>query len=352
MAMQWKRGWRSWFTNGIVLVVAFVILFMVPVPYYIFQPGSALEVRPMIQLEGASNVEKGRFYMTTVSMREGNVIGYLLAHVDSRLELVPKEKVLGKGEDPEHYQYMQEEVMRESQQNAILAAYRQAGRSAKEQLLGVEVFRVLEGMPAAKVLKEGDIIRRVDDQKIDQTEDLLTYLGEKKPGEQVNLYYNRNGDQKEAKIKLSSLAASAGENRAGMGIEPVTLRKVEATPKVTIQADEIGGPSAGLMFSLEILNQLGRSDLTNGLGVAGTGTISPEGKVGQIGGIQHKIIAAERENVDIFFVPADEKPEDSNEKVAKATAEKMGSDMTLVPVHTLNEAVQYLERQKEGKKAS
>nr|WP_281261218.1 SepM family pheromone-processing serine protease [Desmospora activa] len=347
-----NRGWRSWFRGGIAMAIAFVILFMVPVPYYIVQPGSALEVRPMVQMEDTSNVEKGTFYMTTVSMREGNVIGYLLAHVDSWMDLVPKEDVLGQGEDPEHYQYMQEEVMRQSQQNAVLAAFRQAGRPAEERLLGVEVFRVLSGMPAAEALKEGDIIQQVDDHKIGQAEDLLTYLSEKKPGEQVQLLFNRNGDKEETTLTLASLAASGGEDRPGIGIEPVTLRKVETDPKVSIQADKIGGPSAGLMFSLEILNQLGDRDLTNGLQVAGTGTISPDGDVGQIGGIQHKILAAEREHADIFFVPADVEPQDSNEKKAKATAKELGSDMAIVPVHTLNEAVQYLDQQRGAQKTS
>ncbi|MDR6227261.1 SepM family pheromone-processing serine protease [Desmospora profundinema] len=352
MAIQTRGAWRSWLTGGILFVAAFVILFMVPVPYYIVQPGSALEVRPMIQVEDASNHEKGTFYMTTVSMREGNVVGYLASQVDSRLELVPKKDVLGQNGDPKRYQHVQEEIMRQSQYNAVLAAYREAGRPVEEKLLGVEVFRVLDGMPAAKVLKQGDIIQEADDRKIESAEELLAYLADKKPGERVRLVISRGGDKKEQELELASLAKSGGEDRPGIGIEPVTLRRVEAQPKVTIHADEIGGPSAGLMFSLEILNQLGDQDLTDGLRVAGTGTISPEGKVGQIGGIQHKILAAEKENADIFFVPADQGEQDSNEKKAKTTARKIGSDMAIVPVRTLKEAVQYLKEQEVAGRAS
>jgi PDZ domain-containing protein len=352
MVIHNREMWRTWLVGGMVLILVFVLLFMVPMPYYIVQPGSALEVRPMIQVEDTSHDEKGTFYMTTVSMREGNLFGTIASLLDPRLERVPRQEVLGKDGDPKRYQYMQTEIMKQSQNNAVLAAYREAGKPVKEKLLGVEVFRVLEGMPAAKVLKPGDIIQQADGHPIKSTEELLAYLDGKKPGERVRLLITRDGDKKEQELELASLAQSGGEDRPGVGIEPVTLREVEARPKVTIRADDIGGPSAGLMFSLEILNQLRDQDLTHGLRVAGTGTIDPEGKVGQIGGIHHKIVAAERENADIFFVPADQKKHHSNEKKAKETAREIGSDMAIVPVRTLKDAVRYLEAQESKPRAS
>ncbi|PTX61246.1 PDZ domain-containing protein [Melghirimyces profundicolus] len=346
----WYR--RTWVVTGLAVAVLFAILFMVPVPYYIVQPGSALEVRPMIRVEGTETREKGGFFMTTVSMREGNVLGILASRLDPRFELVPKDKVLMEGEDPEDYQRRQVEIMDRSQQNAVLAAFRETGKKVKEKLLGVRVFRVLKEMPAEKVLKEGDLITKVDGKKVRSSEELIAYLKGKSVGDKVQLQVKRKGDILVEEVKLGNLGKTGTKERPGIGIEPVTERKIQTDPKVTVQADDIGGPSAGLMFTLEIINQLTNGNLTHGYRVAGTGTITPEGKVGQIGGIQHKIIAAEEENVDIFFVPADTHPGDSNEKRAKETARKIGADLKLVPVENLEDALTFLEKQERKNQAS
>lgn len=351
--MEHSRPWyrRPWIITGGILAALFVLLFVIPMPYYIVQPGSALEVRPMIRVEGAKNREQGAIFMTTVSMREGNLLGVLASQFDSRYDLLPREQVLIEGEDPGEYQRRQREIMKQSQQNAILAAFRETGHPFKEQLLGIRVFRVLEKMSAAKVLKPGDTIHQVDGAPVKSSEEMIKYLSAKKVGETVRLEITRDGKQLSKEVKLGSLGKSGGRERPGIGIEPVTIRKVQTKPKVLVNAEEIGGPSAGLMFSLEIINQLENRDLTHGYLVAGTGTISPEGDVGQIGGIQHKIIAAEEEGADIFFVPADLYPEDSNEKQAIQTAKEIDADMKVIPVKTLEEALTFLEKQ-PVKKAS
>ena len=110
--------------------------------------------------------------------------------------------------------------------------------------------------------------------------------------------------------------------QVGIGIVPVTERRVQTKPAVRIRADHIGGPSAGLMFALEILNQLTPEDLTRGLKIAGTETLSAEGEVGQIGGVEQKVMAAEREGADLFFVPADVRPGDSNQSRRRGSCGK------------------------------
>ena len=91
-----------------------------------------------------------------------------------------------------------------------------------------------------------------------------------------------------------------------MGIGLVDDREIISDPKVKIKTESIGGPSAGLMFSLEIYNQLTKNDLTKGHSIAGTGTIDPDGTVGRIGGIDKKVVAADNEGAEIFFAPDDE----------------------------------------------
>lgn len=111
-----------------------------------------------------------------------------------------------------------------------------------------------------------------------------------------------------------------------------------------INAADIGGPSAGLMFSLEVYNQSVQGDLTKGYEIAGTGTIDMDGNVGQIGGIREKITAVNKAGMDIFFCPADINATDTNEKDVLDEAKKHGYTVKIVPVKTLQEAINYLEK--------
>ncbi|HJV30720.1 MAG TPA: S16 family serine protease, partial [Bacillales bacterium] len=108
------------------------------------------------------------------------------------------------------------------------------------------------------------------------------------------------------------------------------------------KTDEIGGPSAGFMFSLEIYNQLTKEDLTKGYQIAGTGTIASDGKVGPIGGIEQKIIAADKAGAEIFFAPNEEGSKHSNYRDALKTAKDIGTKMKIVPIDTFDDAIKYL----------
>jgi PDZ domain-containing protein len=207
-------------------------------------------------------------------------------------------------------------------------------------------------MPAEKVLKENDLIQAIDRQPVQTAEQLMQALKWRRPGERVHLRVIRNGKAREETVMLTRLPAVTGKTRAGIGIVPVTDRVVKTTPVVRLNAGDIGGPSAGLMFSLEIFNQLTPGDLTRGYRIAGTGTISPDGRVGQIGGVEHKVVAAEREGASLFFVPKDLLPGDNNAATAMATVRHLKLHMKVVPVATLQEAIRYLERLPERRKAA
>jgi PDZ domain-containing protein len=97
------------------------------------------------------------------------------------------------------------------------------------------------------------------------------------------------------------------------------------------------------MFALEVYNQLTEEDLTDGERIAGTGTIDEQGGVGPIGGIDKKVVAADNENIDVFFAPASDMASPSNYEIAKQTAENIGADMEIVPVESLDEALNYLK---------
>jgi len=343
-----RRRRRRWRALALAVLLLLTAAWFIPVPYYVLRPGSAVPVLQLVDVAGGDLREKGQFLLTTVTVREGNALEYLFARMIPGSKLVPRERMLEPGENPETYHLRQKEWMLLSQQDAIIAAFRHAGRPVREILLGVKVLRTLSGMPAERVLASGDRIVAVDGRPAKTVSQLLGMLKGKREGESVRLTLWRKGRKLERTVSLARFSPSGG-GQAGIGIVPVTERRVQTDPRVRIRADHIGGPSAGLMFALEILNQLTPGDLTRGLKIAGTGTISAEGEVGQIGGVEQKVMAADREGADLFFVPADVRPGDSNQSKAEAVAREIGSRMKIVPVHSLEEAVRYLKRMDAGR---
>ena len=155
-------------------------------------------------------------------------------------------------------------------------------------------------------------------------------------------------------ITLKEIPNSDG--RAGLGVQFEEDKKLTTDPEVEFLTSNIGGPSAGLMFTLEIMNQLMDEDLTKGYNIAGTGEMLEDGTVGRIGGADFKVIAAARKGVEIFFAPDDDLPEEvrsgkpgitTNYEEAVKMAEKIGTKMKIVPVRTVDDALDYLASLKE-----
>lgn len=342
-----KKRWGAFGFAFLLLLSALTAAWVIPVPYFVLRPGSAVPVFQFVDVEGGNLRKQGEFLLTTVSVSEGNALKYLYAWMVPGSKLVPREKILEPGENPDTYRLRQREWMALSQQNAILAAFRYAGRPVEEILLGVKVIQTLSGMPAEHELAFGDRIVAVDGRPTKSVSQLLRWLKGKREGESVRLTLCRKGRTLEKTLSLVPFSHGKGK-QAGIGIVPITERRLQTDPAVQIRADHIGGPSAGLMFSLEILNQLTHEDLTRGMKIAGTGTISAEGEVGQIGGVEQKVRAADREGADLFFVPADVHPGDSNQSEAETVVRQINSRMKIVPVHSLGEAVRYLKGLKKA----
>ncbi len=339
-----------WWLAGLLAVLLF--LFYLPLPYYVTRPGSAIELAPMIQVEGGTKDEKGAFMLTTVRMGEASPIWYLYSKISPDVELIDKDLVLGHGESDDDFTKRELEVMKGSQQLAEAVAFRHAGYPVKIENQGVIVMGTIEGLPAKNVLKVGDVITAIDQQKVTTTQELLDFLAKKKPGDTIQVTYQREGKEQTSPITLAPLPDEKGgpSNRVGLGIRPDNKQLIEIPKKVSISAEGIGGPSAGLMMTLEIYDQLKKEmDLTHGYRIAGTGTISADGTVGRIGGINHKIVAADRAGAEIFFAPNDPTTgdEESNYQEAVETAKRIGTKMTVVPVKTVDDAISYLMNLKE-----
>jgi len=323
------------------------ILFLVPTDYYVARPGSAVALGPLIDVEGGTKTHTGSFMMTTVRMGVANLAWYLYARLSDQAELMPKEQVVSKGEDNEDFVRRELTAMDNSQKIAEAVAFRMAGYDVAVKKEGVWVLGTIEGLPAKGVLQVGDVITAVDGVPTVEAKELQQLLAKRKAGETVKVTYVRDGKKATATFKLGVLP---GTSTAGLGVRTDTKQNIEVPSKVTISSKGIGGPSAGLMMALEIYDQLRTDvDLTKGYQIAGTGTIALDGTVGRIGGIQHKVVAADNAGAEIFFAPDDPPNEHSNYREALKAAERIGTSMKIVPVKTIQEALDYLEKLEERK---
>jgi PDZ domain-containing protein len=348
-----KRGrTRRYLASILIGIIVLYLAFFIRLPYFIFMPGTAEEIKPMVTLSKGSDTEQGALMLTTVRVSDTNIVNYLIALVHPYEELQPKSSVFRQGESETDYSQRQQFVMISSQSSAMQAAYKKAQVPFHIKNEGVRVLQLLPGMPAEKVLKAGDTLLKIDDVTIVASTDLLNYIRTKKTGDSVTVTFRRDKSEQTSTLQLAELPVQQGSKeaaRAGVGIVPADMQSVKADQEdkqVTIKAGEIGGPSAGLMFSLEIYNQLVPEDITKGYKIAGTGTIDAEGVVGVIGGIQHKIVAADKAGAEIFLAPKDIRPKEGspilNYTAAVERAKEIHSKMKIVEVETMDDALRYL----------
>lgn len=339
MTSRIKKRW-------IFLIIAFVFLHFYQLPFYYSQPGGAKVLDNVIDVEGGFKEEAGSFMLTTVQMGKANLFFYVWAQLSPYRLLYPEEQIRYEGETDEDYQHRQLMAMTGSQEVASIVAYEKAGKSIDFDYKGVLVTSIIEGMPASTVLQRGDHIVGIDGIEILTSEQLIEFLQEMDETDTVELSVIRDGNKQKVEIGFAAFPEemNAPDGRVGIGISaPLTDREVTFDPAVTIDTSQIGGPSAGLMFSLEIYNQLVEQDITKGYQIAGTGTLNEEGKVGRIGGAKQKIVAADKAGADYFFAPNEDGATNSNYQEALLAAEDIGTSMKVIPIDYFDEALLFLE---------
>ncbi|MCM3706167.1 MULTISPECIES: SepM family pheromone-processing serine protease [Cytobacillus] len=332
--MRSKFYTRSFLILAVILVASsFYYL-----PYYVSKPGMAKELEPIIEVENGYE-EQGSFMLTTVRMGRANIYAYMAAKFSKYQELYPVEEIRAENETDEEYNVRQLHMMATSKLAAIETAYKKAGLPIHYLYNGVYVLNVRPDMPADGKLQAGDRIFKVDGREFESSEEFISAVSNKQEGSKITLTFERQDKTIETSIPLKTLEETG---KPGVGITLVDDKEIKVEPAVNIDSEAIGGPSAGLMFSLEIYNQLIKEDLTGGYKIAGTGTINSEGTVGRIGGIEQKIVAADKAGAEIFLAPNENGAEDSNYNAAAATARDIKTDMKIVPVDTFDDAVEYL----------
>jgi Lon-like protease len=327
---------------GVATVVAIVISVLAPVPYVILQPGPTLNTlgdlsgKPIITITGRHTYPTtGNLNMVTVGYEGGpgdsfNIWTALRAWVDPNEAVVPEEELFPTGQTEQQTEQQDTQEMTGSQQTAQAAALNYLHIAYQTQ---VEVAAVESGYPAEGVLKTGDIITAVDGKTV-TNETVLTNLITSHPaGTKLLLTVLRDGATRQLTV-----ATKESSGRPVVGIEVTENYKFPFT--VNISVGDIGGPSAGMMFTLGIIDKLTTDNLTGGKFIAGTGEITDTGQVEPIGGIQQKMVGARDAGATVFLAPAGN---------CSDVQGAIPSGLRIVKVSTLSQAITYLDDIKAGK---
>lgn len=321
----------------------FLVGTLIPIPYYVTRPGSAIELSPIVVVENGDDQDQGEFMLTTVLMGKATIFSYLLAKVKDYYHIYDEKSIRQENETDEEYYVRQLYMMTSAKQNAIETAFTYADIPYETTYKGVYVLSVLENLPAHNYIQAGDVITKLNGNKLLSSDELITYVSTKNVKDVVELTIERDGVEQQVAIELGYVE----KDRVGIGITLVDDKDIITNPNVSIDSSDIGGPSAGLMFSLEIYSQLEEGDLTKGYQIAGTGTISPDGVVGPIGGVEQKIVAADQAGAEIFFAPMENGAADSDYERALETAKAINSKMKVIGVNTFEDAINYLNSLEE-----
>jgi len=345
----------GWLKIGLIIIAVYLFVFQ-PIPFYLEVPGSAFGLDEMVEVDGEYSEAPGDFYITTVAVQQATPMTALSAVLPYR-DLFNEQELFGEVENFEEYDEIQQYYMESSENTAIQVAFDAAGLDYDLSYNGVYVLQVLDESDFADDLQVGDTVKAVDGQEFQSSQAFIDYVSQLEVGQTIEIAYERDGEMLTASGELIQLESGA----PGIGIGLVDNTSMQTNPPVSIQSGGIGGPSAGLMFSLQIYNRLVPENIHGDYNIAGTGTIAADGTVGRIGGIEKKVVTADEEGADYFLAPNDDIPEEvlniypdtrSNYEAATETAEAIDSEMEIIPVKTFSEAIAFLEELAQEENAS
>jgi Lon-like protease len=298
-----SRRAQTLLVTGILFGVLFVVAFTMPVPYVVLSPGPTLNTlgtdsdgKQIISISGHTvRSATGHLNLTTVSLtsRRITAVQALVGWLKHDQVVVPRAAIYPPGQTEQQVDQRDNQDFSASQDTATAAALCQLGYPRGFGVVGVDENSLAKG-----TLKAGDKLVSLNGQSVDTRDKLTAVLKKQQPGFVATMVVIRTGKPVALKVPLS--AANGGGARIGITVADGCLAPFEVDLGLTGQ---IGGPSAGLMFALGIVDKVGPQDLTQGRFIAGTGEITSAGVVQPIGGIQLKMIAARRAGATVFLAP-------------------------------------------------
>jgi len=301
----------------------------VRLPYYSISPGSARQVNDLIRVpKERSFPPQGRVYLATVSLQPATPVGALIGWLDNDTDVVPEKRVLGSTSRGQ-YSKQNQELMTESKQVASVVALRQLGYPVAEHGAGGTIVAIEAGSPADGHLSPDEVIVGVDGRPVALASEAVAGVRAHKPGDSVRLDVQAPGGG----VRTEQVTLAANPRRPGgfLGVTILTKdQRFDLPFEVSIESGDIGGPSAGLAYTLGVLDALTPGELTGGKKVATTGTMEIDGTVGNVGGVAQKTAAVRAAGAEYFLVP----PDEYQEALSHA-----GSDLKVMKVGSLSEAL-------------
>lgn len=347
------RQRNMWWALPILTIVwlmtgALIISALIKVDYWEVAPGSAEDVASRFSFDDAALKEITRYetsapiLFVTAYGSKLSALDALVGILDPDVDVLNREEKFGKL-NPSDQRRLGFQAMSTAKQIAEYVAFSRLGYEVSISY-GALIIDMLvcednpKPMSACLQLNPGDTITAFDGIEIPSLSDLLPLMSEYSPGDVVEVTITPHKSSGSIKKKIELMVSPDDPNRTIIGVWPADTRKVTLPFEVEINTDLIGGPSAGLSFTLALLDELTAGELTGGVKVAATGTIDGDETVGAIGALRQKTVAVKASGATVFLVPSAQSPEELSE--ARRVA---GSKLRIIPVANLAEALKALE---------
>jgi len=316
---------------GVTLLIAAGALFVLRSSDFLITPDKAKPLAGRVTVQGEKPSGPGGIFYVDVLVRRASLLERLLAPLRPEgAELLPERALVAPGQSDADRRRQSLRQMDRSEEIAAAVALKQLGYDVKASADGVIVDAVRSDVPANGLLQPSDVIVSAQGKRVRTPSDLRRIVGPLKPGTVVTIGV-RNGAATKT-LRIRTVPDPAGSKRALLGVAVSQSAEIKLPVKVNIDLGDVGGPSAGLAFALEVMEELGR-DVDRGYKVAATGELELDGSVAPIGGAAQKTIGARRAGVDVFLVPAGD-----NAREARTTAD----GLRIIPVETFQQALRKL----------
>ncbi|HEY2543567.1 MAG TPA: S16 family serine protease [Gaiellaceae bacterium] len=287
-----------------LLVVTGIVLYLVPSNDYIFLPDVAHPVAPLVRVQGGHPPKgPGGIYFVDVFERQASLLESLFPFIRSGATLVPKNLIVPAGSNDKQVRRADLEQMTVSQRTAAAVALQRLGYHVVEVPDGVVVNALEIGSNAIGKLQPEDVIVALDGHKTPTIASLESLLARIHPGTTVTVGVHRGAQR--LTFRIRTIANPLDKKRAIIGFAPDQAAEIHLPIRVQIDAGNVGGPSAGLAFALQVMEDLGKN-VDHGYRVAATGEMKLDGSVAAIGGVKQKTYGARKAGADVFLVPAAE----------------------------------------------
>jgi PDZ domain-containing protein len=319
------------FIAGLALLAVVLALVVIPSNDYVFLPDRAHPVAPLVTVPGGHDPTRGGVYFVDVIVRKATWLERLFPGIHDGADLYPASAIDPPGVNDQLRRRLDLQDMRLSQQVAAAVALKAAGRKVVLRPTGARITFVGKGLPAFGKLEPGDVIVAVDGKPVHALRDVFARMATHRVGDVV-AFTVRRGKQTLVE-KMKTIGVGKGKSRRPVvGITLEQALDIRLPLKIRIDAGNVGGPSAGVAFALDVMEELGRN-VVHGHKIAATGEIHADGTIGPIGGVKQKTIGARQAHVDAFLVPAGDNARE---------ARKYAHGLRIIPVETFPQALRAL----------